>query len=75
MGVVPVFGSERKDKLTLTPEIREGTLEDPTLIFQVLSPDATGGQVIFTLPVSGGTMTGTVCGFTCGTLNLKKPSM
>jgi hypothetical protein len=42
-GVIPVFASERRDKLTLTREIREGMLEDPTLMFHVLSPDAPGG--------------------------------
>jgi hypothetical protein len=31
--------------------------------------------VNFTLAVSGETMSGTVCGFTCGTLRLKKSSM
>jgi hypothetical protein len=74
MGVIPVFGSEQR-KLTLSPEIREGMLEDSTLMFNVASPDAPGGQVNFTLTVSGGTMTGTVCGFTCGMLNLKKSGM
>ena len=74
-GVMPVFGSAEQAKLTLTPEIREGTLEDSTLIFHVTSPDAPGGQVNFTLTVSGETMTGTVCGFTCGTLRLKKSGM
>jgi hypothetical protein len=73
-GVIPVFSTEQ-EKLTLSPEIREGTLENSTLIFNVASPDAPGGQVNFTLTVSGGTMTGTVCGFTCGTLNLKKSGM
>ena len=70
-GVIPVFEPEGR-KLTLMPEIREGTLENSTLIFNVASPDAPGGQVNFTLTVSGESMTGTVCGFTCGTLNLKK---
>jgi hypothetical protein len=73
-GVIPVFGGEGQAKLTLSPDIREGTLEDSTLIFNVTSPDAPGGQVNFTLTVSGETMTGTVCGFTCGTLRLKKSS-
>jgi len=74
-GVIPVFGGEQRSRLTLSPEIREGTLEDSTLIFHVTSTDAPGGQVNFTLTVSGDTMTGTVCGFTCGTLRLKKSSM
>ena len=50
-------------------------LEDSTLIFNVASPDASAGQVNFTLTVSGEAMTGTVCGFTCGTLRLKKSGM
>jgi hypothetical protein len=74
-GVIPVFGSEGQAKLTLSPDIREGTLEDSTLIFNVSSSDAPGGQVNFTLTVSGETMTGTVCGFTCGTVRLKKSGM
>jgi hypothetical protein len=74
-GVIPVFGSEAKDKLTLAPEIQEGMLEDSTLMFHVKSPDAPGGQVNFTLTVSGDSMTGTVCGFTCGTIRLKKAGM
>src|SRR5262245_45282769 len=48
-GVFPVFGGPERGKLTLSPEIREGTLEDSTLIFDVASPDAPGGQVNFTL--------------------------
>jgi hypothetical protein len=71
--VIPVFGEQPSIKLT--PDIREGTLEDSTLIFHVAAPDAPGGQANFTLTVSGDTMTGTVCGFTCGTLKLKKSTM
>jgi hypothetical protein len=65
-GVIPVFGSERRSQLTLSPDISDGVLEDSTLIFHVTSPDAPGGQVNFTLTVSGETMTGTACGFTSG---------
>jgi hypothetical protein len=61
-----VFGSERRSQLTLSPDISDGVLEDSTLIFHVTSPDAPGGQVNFTLTVSGETMTGTACGFTSG---------
>jgi hypothetical protein len=68
--VIPVFGETRASKLG--GEIRDGTLEDSTLIFHVAAPDAPGGQANFTLTVSGETMTGTVCGFICGTVRLKK---
>jgi hypothetical protein len=68
--VIPVFSEASAGKLGA--EIRDGTLEDSTLIFHVAAPDASGGQANFTLTVSGETMTGTVCGFTCGTLRLKK---
>ena len=68
--MIPVFGEPRPSKLGA--EIRDGTLEDSTLIFHVDAPDAPGGQANFTLTVSGETMTGTVCGFTCGTVRLKK---
>ena len=68
--VIPVFADAASFKLG--EEIRDGTLEDSTLIFHVAVPAAPGGQANFTLTVSGETMTGTVCGFTCGTLRLKK---
>jgi hypothetical protein len=37
--------------------------------------DAPGAPVNFTLTVRGETMTGTVCGFTCGAVRLKKSKM
>jgi hypothetical protein len=52
--------------------VREGHLEDSTLIFYVGAPDTPGGRVNFTLTVSEQTMTGTACGYTCATLKLKK---
>jgi hypothetical protein len=53
-------------------EVREGHLEDSTLIFYVRAPDTPGGRVNFTLTVSEETMTGTACGYTCATPKLKK---
>jgi hypothetical protein len=52
--------------------VREGHLEDSTLIFHVVAPDTPAGQVNFTLTVGEETMTGTACGYTCATLKLKK---
>jgi hypothetical protein len=70
--VMPVFGTEGQQPIRLGTEVREGQLEDSILIFYVGAPDTPGGQVNFTLAVSGETMTGTACGYTCATLNLKK---
>jgi hypothetical protein len=70
--VMPVFGGEGQRPITLGTEVREGHLEDSTLIFHAAAPDTPGGQVNFTLTVSGETMTGTACGYTCATLKLKK---
>jgi hypothetical protein len=71
VGVVPVFGTQQRD-IALGEEIRDGQLEDSTLIFHVRAEDAPVDQVNFTLTVSGETMTGTVCGHTCGVVKLKK---
>jgi hypothetical protein len=68
--VMPVF--EGAEPIRLGTEVREGHLEDSTLIFHVGAPDTPGGRVNFTLTVSGDTMTGTACGHTCATLKLKK---
>ncbi|MGH8064102.1 MAG: hypothetical protein ACRERE_02455 [Candidatus Entotheonellia bacterium] len=70
--VMPVFGGEGQRQITLGTEVREGHLEDSTLIFHVAAPDTPAGQVNFTLTVSEQTMTGTACGYTCATLKLKK---
>ena len=70
--VMPVFGTEGGGQIRLGTEVRDGHLEDSTLIFHVAAPDTPGGQVNFTLTVSGDTMTGTACGYTCATLKLKK---
>jgi hypothetical protein len=70
--VMPVFGGEGQQQIRLGTEVREGHLEDSTLIFHVGAPDTPGGQVNFTLTVGEETMTGTACGYTCATLKLKK---
>jgi hypothetical protein len=68
--VMPVF--EGAAPMRLGTEVREGHLEDSTLIFYVGAPDTPGGRVNFTLTVSEQTMIGTACGYTCATLKLKK---
>jgi hypothetical protein len=63
---------EGAEPIRLGTEVREGLLEDSTLIFYVGAPDTPGGRVNFTLTVSEQTMTGTACGYTCAILKLKK---
>ena len=75
VGVIPLFGEQRGRQILLGEEIRDGHIEDSTLIFHVEAPDTPGGQVNFTLTVSGETMTGTVCGHTCGTVKLQKSTL
>jgi hypothetical protein len=70
--VMPVFGGEGRRQYTLGTEVREGHLEESTLIFYVRAPDAPGRRLNFTLTVSEETMTGTACGYTCATLKLKR---
>jgi hypothetical protein len=74
-GVTALFGTQRGRSITLGEEIREGHIDDSTLIFHVLAPDLPERQVNFTLTVSGESMTGTVCGDQCGTVKLKKAKM
>ena len=69
-GVVSLFGDQ--PQIPLGTEVREGHLEDSTLIFYVTAPETPGGRVNFTLTVSEQTLTGTACGHTCATLNLTK---
>jgi hypothetical protein len=70
-GVIPLFGSRRGQQIALGQEVREGHLEDSTLIFYVRA-DVPRRRVNFTLTVIEETMTGTACGDTCATLKLKK---
>jgi hypothetical protein len=71
VNVMPVFGSQQQT-YTLGEDIQDGTLENSTLIFHVRTEDAPVDRVNVTLTVSGDTMTGTVCGYTCGKMSLKK---
>jgi hypothetical protein len=70
-GVIPLFGSRRGQPIALGQEVREGHLEDSTLIFYVRA-DVPRRRVNFTLTVIEESMTGTACGDTCATLKLKK---
>jgi hypothetical protein len=70
VGVVPVF--DTRQQIVLGEEIRDGQLEDSLLMFHVRADNAPFDRVNFTLSVSGDTMTGTVCGQTCGVMKLKR---
>ena len=70
VGVVPVF--DTRQQIVLGEEIRDGQLEDSLLMFHVRAENAPFDRVNFTLTVSGDTMTGTVCGQTCGVMKLKR---
>ena len=72
VGVVPVFDRHRRQKIRLAEQIREGYIENSTLIFNVEVRDGPERQVNFTLSVSDDSMVGTVCAFTCGTVRLKR---
>jgi hypothetical protein len=69
--VMPVFGSQATTYV-LGEDIQDGHLENSTLIFHVRAEDAPVDRVNFTLTVSGDTMIGTVCGYTCGKMRVKK---
>jgi hypothetical protein len=70
VGVVPVF--DTRQQIVLGEEIRDGQLEDSLLMFHVRAEHTYFNQVNFTLTVSGDTMTGTLCGLTCGLVKLKR---
>ena len=69
VNVMPLFGSTT---YTLGQDIQDGKLEDSMLTFHVWAQNAPVDRVNVTLTVSGDTMTGTVCGQTCGKMSLKK---
>ena len=69
--VFPVFGPEATSYV-LGAYIEDGQLENSTLIFHVRAENAPVDRVNFTLTVSGDTMIGTVCGYTCGKMTVKK---
>ena len=72
VGVIPIFGEQQGRQLRLGEEVRDGQIMDSILMFHVEAPDTPGGQVNFTLTVSEDAMTGTVCGYTCGVVKLKR---
>jgi hypothetical protein len=71
--IFPVFGP-RQEPLVIGEEIRDGSIEDSTLHFHVMAENVQG-QLNFTLTVSGDSMTGTMCGYNCANLKLKKAKM
>jgi hypothetical protein len=73
VGVVPVF--DTRQQIVLGEDIRDGQLEDSLLMFHVRAENAPFDRVNFTLTVSGDTMTGTVCGYTCGLMKLKRSKL
>jgi hypothetical protein len=73
VGLTPVFESQRQ--IVLGDEIQDGQLEDSLLMFHVRAENAPYDRVNVTLAVSGDTMTGTVCGQTCGLMKLKRSKL
>jgi hypothetical protein len=74
-GVIPLFGPQRGRQIKLGQDVRDGHIEDSTLIFHVEALNIPARQVNFTLTISGEFMTGTVCGDTCGTAKLQKSKL
>ena len=79
VGVTPLFGAQRGrrigQQISIGQEVREGHIEDSTLIFHVQALDLPRRQVNFTLTITGETMAGTVCADTCGTIKLQKSNL
>ena len=68
----PAWGDQAAaDTVPVQPDIRDGEMMGSTLHFHVPAENVQG-RLNFTLTVSGDTMTGTVCGYNCATLKLKK---
>jgi hypothetical protein len=57
--------------VVVQPDIRDGEMMGSTLHFHVPT-EGVQGKLNFTLTVSGDTMTGTMCGYNCAALKLKK---
>jgi hypothetical protein len=73
--LIPVWGTEAAaSDIVVGEEIRDGEIMDSTLHFHVTAENVQG-QLNFTLTVSGDSMIGTVCGYNCATLKLKKAPM
>jgi hypothetical protein len=70
--LIPVWGTEAAaSDIVVGEDIRDGEIDGSTLHFHVTT-EGVRGYLNFTLTVSGDTMTGTVCGYNCGKLKLKK---
>jgi hypothetical protein len=68
----PAWGDQAAaDTVAVQPDIRDGEMMGSTLHFHVPAENVKG-RLNFTLTVSGDTMVGTMCGYNCATLKLKK---
>jgi hypothetical protein len=68
----PAWGTEAgASTIPVQPDIRDGEIMESTLHFHVPAENVQG-QLNFTLTVSGDTMIGTMCGYNCANLKLKK---
>jgi hypothetical protein len=68
----PAWGTEAgASTIPVQPDIRDGEMMDSTVHFHVPAENVQG-QLNFTLTVSGDTMTGTMCGYYCANLKLKR---
>ena len=73
--LIPVWGTQAAaSDIVVGEEIRDGEIDGSTLHFHVTAENVQG-NLNFTLTVSGDTMTGTICGYNCGKLKLKKAAM
>jgi hypothetical protein len=70
VGVIPVWGTPQQ-QLVIGEEVRDGEIDDSTLHFWVTAENVQG-RLNFTLTVSGDSMTGTICGYNCAKVKLKK---
>ena len=73
--LIPVWGPQTgASTIVVGEEIRDGEIDGSTLHFHVTT-EGVQGSLNFTLTVSGDTMTGTICGYNCGKLKLKRAPM
>jgi hypothetical protein len=72
--LIPVWGHGPAGTIVVDEEVRDGEIDGSTLHFHVTT-EGVQGNLNFTLTVSGDTMTGTVCGYNCGKLKLKKAAI
>jgi hypothetical protein len=74
VGVIPLWGAPQR-QMVIGEEIRDGQLLGNSTLHFYVTAENVEGQLNFTLTVSGDSMTGTVCGYHCATLELKKAPM